>query len=711
MINKESSFFLLERSIQRWVWQQEWTSLNEVQEKAIPIILRRDSDVIISAATAGGKTEAAFLPIISSIVKENTIGCKVLYVSPLKALINDQYRRLSDLARVAKTSVTPWHQDIPASKKAHFLECPSDILIITPESLESFLINRREYAEIIFSSLKYVVVDELHAFMGTERGKQLQSLLSRVELISSREIPRIAMSATFSDFDNVVKYLRGNRRINCNIIKQEHSSHEIGVVIKEYINSKDANVTDDISNEIISKLRGSNNLVFVNKKIEAEVYAVNLKELCEAYNLPNEFRIHHGNLSREIRERVERELQKGLYPITAICTSTMELGVDIGKVKSIAQIEVANSVSSLRQRLGRSGRRNEPSYLRIFSIDDECGEPLSLRENLFQNIAVVELLKEKSYEPVKLNRFHLSTLAHQLLSLIASYGSISPQEAWVVLCVKGAFNNVDSITFGQLLRSLGAKGAISQMHTGELVMGKEGENIIKQPDFYAVFHATEEYTVIDISGGRVGFIQDLPEIKTVITLGARFWIVENIDIRSKVIYVSLANERGKYLFSGCPCKISPLITRKIKEIYCCDDNYPYLDVKAQAELLVGRQCFHMNQLAHNHFLQLEEQSVLFTWAGGIVNHTIELIAACYLGISVDGDNPLYVCNIGKDDVAKILEMGKPDAAQLASVLEYQCKLQEKYDYLLSEELLNISYAQSNVDVDGAWCVLEGSLYN
>ena len=718
MQHKESQYEMLAHPIQRWIWQQGWTSLNEIQEKSIPIILKGDTDVVISAATAGGKTEAVFLPILSSVANGPNKGCKVLYISPLKALINDQYRRLSDLTAVTKTSITPWHQDISISKKKHFIESPTDILIITPESLESFLINRRGYAESIFSSLKYIVIDELHAFIGSERGKQLQSLLSRVEIITSRIIPRIAMSATFSDFENIKDYLRGNRTINCNIVKQEKSSHELKILIKEYIANEHNNVGDDISNEIINKLRGTNNLVFVNSKMEAELYTANLSELCEAYYIPNEFRIHHGNLSKEVREGVEKELQNGTYPVTAICTSTMELGVDIGKVKSIVQIEVANSVSSLRQRLGRSGRRNEASYLRIFSIDSE-GD-LNLRENLFQNIAVVELLKEKKYEVVQTSKYHFSTLIQQILSLIASYNSISAQELYNVLCKKGAFSNIDSNTFKKVLYSLGKKGVICQLNSGGIILGRRGESIIKERDFYAVFYSADDYTVMDINGGRIGVIQEIPQTKTIITLGAKNWYVKNVDLKRKIIYVSQAIKQGDLLFSGSFYPVSSIIINKMKDIYCSNENYKYLDANAKNELNIGREFFHKYNLENSCFIKLynansenkvdnlsqsKDVSVFFTWAGGVINYTIKLIAEFYLEINVE-INSLYISGISKNDVERIVEKGKPNAIELASQIEREYKFQQKYDYLLSDELLDISYSQTDIDVDGAWRVLE-----
>ena len=619
MQQKKSAFDMLASSVQRWIWKQGWTSLNEIQERSIPIILKADSDVIISAATAGGKTEAALFPILTSIDDDNSFGCKVLYVSPLKALINDQYRRLLDITEGTHIKVTPWHQDVSVSLKNRFLKTPSGILIITPESLESFLMNRREIAEYIFESLQYIVIDELHAFIGTERGIQLQSLLSRVETMVNRRIPRIAMSATFSDFDSVKVFLRNKGDFPCIIITKERSSHEVKILIKEYIASDSENVEDEICNEILNKLRGTNNLVFVNSKYEAEEYTTKLGDLCSENNIPNEFRIHHGNLSREIRGNVERELQEGRYPVTAICTSTLELGIDIGKVKSIAQIGVANSVSGLRQRLGRSGRRNEPSILRILSIDGERGLLDELRTNLFQNIAVVELLKEHQFETSSINNYHFSTLIQQLLSLIVSYESILAKEAWQYLCMNGIFNNVTSSVFLKLLHCLGEKKVISQLHTGEIIIGWVGEKIIRDIDFYATFMRTDDYTILDINGGRIGIIQGEPRKGDIIKLAAKHWKVEEVSKRNKTAYVHQTDKIGNLFFDGFGMEASPFIVEKMKEVYCSLDEYPYLDMNAKTQLKVGRNYFSQYALDSTSFIEYNERNTLFTWAGYRIN--------------------------------------------------------------------------------------------
>lgn len=573
MSNSSASYELLDSRIQKWIHSQGWESLKEIQENAIPVVLEGDSDVIISAATAGGKTEAAFLPILTTLLKQSRKdGYQVLYISPLKALINDQYRRLKAMTSELEIDVIPWHGDIDASRKQRSLKNPSGIVIITPESLESFFINRKQYLARAFSSLTYIVIDELHSFIGKERGKQLQSLLSRIEHILNHTIPRIAMSATFSDYDIVRDFLRPDGLFPCNIPPKGESNHEIKILVKEYIDTREHRPEEDIAKELYLKLRGSNNLIFANSRGEVETYASLLSDLCESSSVPNEFRTHHGNLSKNERELVESELQKGEFPVSAVCTVTLELGVDIGTVKSIAQIGKASSVSGLRQRLGRSGRRGDPSLLRVFSIDSEDETLISmLNLSLFQNIAVIELLKDEKYESPNILSFHFSTLIQQILSVISQFGAFQAKEGWMLLCKSGAFRNVTVELFLELLHSLANKEIIQQIHTGQIVIGIEGEKILRQKDFYVAFNTPVEYKLINKANQRkLGFIESLPSIGEIILFAGRRWIVDSIcEDPSKLnhkVYVSQCKSVGRIRFGGEKFDIDKLICKKMLSI-------------------------------------------------------------------------------------------------------------------------------------------------
>lgn len=461
-----SQFFRLHEKVQRWVYRQGWPTLNDVQEQAIPLVLKGSEDVIVSAATASGKTEAAFLPICSALLDEvDDGGIRVLYVSPLKALINDQHRRLDELCEDLGLPVHRWHGDVPGSIKAKVLTKPDGILLITPESLEAMFVLRGTEIGWLLRALRWVVIDEMHSFMGTERGAQLQSLLHRVELAARRRIPRIGLSATLGDMGLARDYLRPGNGDGVHLLTSEHQDVEIRVQLRGYRN--EAPTTEDesegtsveqISEHVFTVLRGGNNLVFFDRRGDVELYADRLRCRSEERAVPNEFFPHHGNLAKEVREHVE-DLLKSNRPVTVLCTSTLEMGIDIGTVTSVAQIGAPPSVASLRQRIGRSGRRGRPAVLRLYVTAEEITADIApqdeLRAELFQAVAMLSLLSERWYEPPDTSSPHLSTLIQQIMSVIAQHQGARPAELFTALCLAGPFAHIDKTTFAILLRDLG----------------------------------------------------------------------------------------------------------------------------------------------------------------------------------------------------------------------------------------------------------------
>ena len=233
MSQASSAFHLLDKRIQRFIWAEGWAALRDAQEAAIPLILPADRDVLIAAATAAGKTEAAFLPALTHLLQQGGRGL-ILYVSPLKALINDQFGRLEQLCAQLDVPVWPWHGDVTANRKARFRQEPRGVLLITPESLEAMLCLRGSGMAALFAGLHFTVVDELHAFIGTERGKQLQSLLHRLEQAIDRTVPRIALSATLGDMALAAAYLRPGRGEKVARIESAAAGNGLKILVKGY---------------------------------------------------------------------------------------------------------------------------------------------------------------------------------------------------------------------------------------------------------------------------------------------------------------------------------------------------------------------------------------------------------------------------------------------------------------------------------------------
>ena len=292
-----SAFECLHPKIQQWVWRRGWQELRPAQVAAAAPILGGDRDVIISAATAAGKTEAAFLPICSALLHAPATdpGIEVLCVSPLKALINDQHGRLEDLCAELDVAVHRWHGDVGSHKKAKLLKAPSGILLITPESLEALFVLHGIGVAALLASLRYVVVDELHAFIGTERGAQLQSLLHRVELVIRHRVPRIALSATLGDLRLAADFLRPGAGSEAVSIEGDDDGQELQLQLRGYrivapmlnateaIEAEKAGVdvtTEDvtegdkvtIAEHLFKVLRGTDNLVFANARRDVETY-------------------------------------------------------------------------------------------------------------------------------------------------------------------------------------------------------------------------------------------------------------------------------------------------------------------------------------------------------------------------------------------------------------------------------------------------------
>ncbi|WP_198680908.1 DEAD/DEAH box helicase [Lentzea terrae] len=705
--------------MQRWVWRQGWPELRDVQERAIPEILSADRDVIIAAATASGKTEAAFLPICSALLDEPGTGIRALYISPLKALINDQHRRLDDLCAHLDVPVHRWHGDVAGSAKARVLSKPEGILLITPESLEAMFVLRGGDVARIFASLGWVVVDEMHSFIGTERGAQLQSLLHRLELAVRRSVPRVGLSATLSDMRSAAEFLRPRAAAAVRVLESQDSSGETKLIVRGYVDAAPEEEPEEepvsslaIAEHLFTTLRGRNHLVFANRRGAVEYYADRLRTLSESRCVPNEFLPHHGNLSKNVREHVEEQLRSA-RPTTAICTSTLEMGIDIGSVTSVAQIGAPPTVSGLRQRLGRSGRRGEPSVLRVYVTEPEIAATTppadQLRAELFQTVAMIDLLGERWYEPPDMSAWHLSTLIQQILSVIAQHQGAAPAQLWKVLCASGPFAHVDQQTFVELLRDLGRAELIEQEPDGLLLLGAAGEPIVNHYSFYAAFTSGEEYRLVNgnRSLGTIPVVHPIIPGQLLIFAGRR-WQVVSVDSNAKLIDLAPARGGKAPRFSGGSAEICDEIRRRMRWWYESDDEPPFLDATAQRLLEEGRQSYRRLELGENPVLAWSDDTLVFPWLGDRVLNTLAvwLTTAGFetsrdgVAVSISKCTPAELGHA----VRQLLANAGPTAVELAA--DVPNTVVGKHDAHLGTELRERAYAQSNLTVPAARIVLQ-----
>ncbi|MFN3881101.1 MAG: DEAD/DEAH box helicase [Nitrincola lacisaponensis] len=718
----------LDKRVQKWLFNQGWPDLREIQKQAIPPILAGDRDVLISASTAAGKTEAFFLPACSAIAEEKH-GFGILYISPLKALINDQYRRLESLCEMLDMQVTPWHGDSLQSKKKKARSNPSGILLITPESLESLLVREAGWVKQSFTPLKYIVIDEFHAFIGTERGQQLLSLLTRLEHITNRisnPIPRVALSATLGELEKVPLSLRPNKSLPCETITSSKHQSTIKVQVKGYLEPVNITVNDSrplaeqqICQEIFRLCRGDSHLVFANSRSRTESIAAQLCDLCEQHVVPNEFFPHHGSLAKELREDLEARLQKETLPTTAICTMTLELGIDIGKVNSVLQVTAPHSVSSLRQRLGRSGRRNSPSILRILISENELSDKSNLvdglRLELVQSLAMIRLLIVSNwFEPADTEQMHLSTFLHQILAVIAQWGSVRADQLYSLLCQQGTFKEISIQHFKQLLTHMGTVQLIQQINSGELVLGLEGERITNSYTFYAVFKTPEEFRIV--AGSKT--LGTLPVDSLIlkdqhIIFGGRRWKVTDIDDDKKVIYVTSTKGGKPPKFNGSGMSIHDKVRQEMLNIYRTGDyrieagnqKIDFVDNIGRQLFQEGAYFFKEADLENNPIYQNGKHCYIFPWMGDkVVNTlTILLIRSGFVCNSFGG--VIEIHNSNADDIKNSLfdieKHGIPNETELAKILSIQQKLIEKYDDYLPENLLTEGYGRKAFDSTAA----------
>ncbi|HFQ5325736.1 TPA: DEAD/DEAH box helicase [Vibrio vulnificus] len=722
MINEHEK---LDVRVQRWIFKQGWANLREIQCLAIEPILSAKTDLVISASTAAGKTEAFFLPAISAIANQDE-GVGILYISPLKALINDQDRRLESLSDLMDLPVTPWHGDSAKSRKNKLKTTPAGIVLITPESLESLLIRDSGWMKSAFSDLKYIVIDEFHAFLGTERGHHLLSLLHRLEhLLGSlkKPIPRVALSATLGELDKVPLSLRPNQSLPCKIIRDSNSTSVLKVQVKGYVNPAqvDSETPIDAEYKICQDLfkfcRGGNHLVFANSRKRTESIAATLSDFCDQQCVPNEFFPHHGSLAKELREDLEKRLLQEQYPTTAVCTMTLELGIDIGKVNSVVQVTAPHSISSLRQRMGRSGRRDGPSILRVLIAEDELTKDSNvvdiLRLELIQSLAMIRLLiGSKWYEPADSSLYHFSTLLHQILAVIAQWGGIRADQLFNLLCKEGPFHKVGVDDFKGLLGHMGNTNLITQLGNGELVLGILGERITSHYSFYAVFKTPEEYRVIN-GTKTLGTlpINSLVLVGQNIVFGGKRWKVNDIDSDKKTIYVERAKGGKPPKFGGSGMTIHDVVRQEMFRILKDGDyrisvgnkKVDFADAIAREQFKESVTFFQLSDLARKPLLKVGNSTYLFTWLGDkVVNTIVALLimkgyeASAYAGVievektSVEGV---------KSTLRTLASNKLPCETELAqSVLEKQI---DKFDEFLPEDILSIGYGTKAFDINGA----------
>ncbi len=718
-----SGFDLLHPAVQRRLWEMKWTSLRPIQDMAIAHILGRRGDCVIGAPTAGGKTEAAFLPILSLIAEEPLPGARAVYIGPLKALINDQFRRVEELCSRMEMPVHRWHGDVGETQKKAFLTRPSGVLLITPESLEAMFVLRPTQMTALFQRLAFVVIDELHAFIGSVRGAQLQSQLWRLRKRTGSDPARVGLSATLGEPGAACAWIRPDGP-DAAYLTDNEAERRVAIRVKAYRaqapappasgNQQDP-MARELARDILLACHDKTNLVFANAKSEIEELADCMTTEAKAMGLRNEVLVHHGSLAKEQREYAEARL-RGDLPCSAVCSNTLEMGIDIGEIDTVVQVAAPLSVSSLVQRLGRSGRGEQgAAVLRAFLVErapdgrSTAWDGLCL--DLVRGVSVIELMigRPQFLEPPTVGAPQLSTLVHQLLSTLAETGGLPAGDLYERLMACRAFARLTQTDFATLLRALGANELIEQMAEGDIVLGVRGQKLCDHYSFYAAFVSPDEFRVLWRTD-EIGTLPAtmLPPQGDSFLLGGRRWLAQDIDAERREVHVVPGKGRRKPCFGSLSANIHPRIHGMMKEILLGTEVPAYLDETARSILATARTTAH--QLADfKPPLQGSEEpgrTRLFLWAGTRVQRTFHLL---FRGLSI----PVEDHEVGLDVSASLADVTEAltafanqpgDGLALAEVAESELCARvagDKYDWTLPDALWRRAFVADRLDLAGA----------
>lgn len=722
--------------VQEYIYQNHWENLRSIQVAAADAIFNTDENVLLTASTASGKTEAAFFPIITLFSEDmpSSVGC--IYIGPLKALINDQFSRLNDLCAEADIPVWHWHGDVAQSHKAKLMKHPSGILQITPESLEALLLHKHAAIAKLFGDLRFVVIDEVHSLLRGDRGGQTLCLIERLSRIAGVNPRRIGLSATIGDPEGTGEFLSlgtGRKTIIPKIdakgskwrlsmehfyVKDAQAAEDKQIpgalpVLEEKTDDAPANADPGIG-YIFEHTRGKKCLVFVNSREECEMVTTTLRHYCELNHEPDRFLVHHGNLSASYRETAEGIMKDDSQYMTTVTTATLELGIDIGRLERAFQIDAPWTVSSFLQRMGRTGRRELPPEMWFVIREDEpevrAMLPTTIPWKLLQGIALVQLyLEERWVEPPRLDRLPFSLLYHQTMSTLASCGELSPRALADRVLRLHYFHRITQEDYRVLLRHLIATDHIQQTEQGGLIVGLAGERVINSFKFYGVFQESEEYTVRSESQ-ELGTIVSPPPVGEKLAIAGHVWQVLDVDHKRRLVYCRQVKGSVPAYFGQCPGDLHTKILTRMRRVLQEDRQYPYLMKNAVARLEQARFTAAHSGAADKTLINLGGNMwCLLPWVGTYTFLTMErflkIKCADRLGLrGLDSARPFFIQFTMKADEETFFrvlaeEIRKPiDPMEL--VYPKELPLFDKYDEYLPEELVKKGFALGVLDVDG-----------
>ena len=603
-----------------------WSGLRPVQELAGDAILD-GKNCLVLAPTAGGKTEASIFPVLAELVARPTTSVGALYIAPIKALLNNQEDRLGLYTEMVGLRRFLWHGDVGQNERKQFLREPAELLMTTPESLEVMLVSPKIPAQELFADLRCVVIDEIHAMAGTDRGAHLMSVLERLSRFTSNDVQRIGLSATVGNPSAILGWLRGSSKREGVVIDPPHVAkpREIAVHLDGTL--------QELAVRAAGKAKGKKSLFFCESRALTESIADRMRDR------GTDVFVHHSSVSLEERQLAEERFARG-RDTAIVCTSTLELGIDVGDLDSVFQANAPSTVSSFLQRMGRTGRREGATANTTFFCDDP--------ESVLEATAIVELARERWVESVPEEARCWPAFVHQIFAQTLQFGGVGRERAWEQLRRVPDFSAITLAEYDEVIDYMLRREFLFESG-GLLSLGARAEKVYGRKNFmelYAVFSSPQFYRVLTAGGQEIGsleqsFVDDLVAQMTSFLLGGRAWLVSEISHQQRTVTVHPAPRGKKPSWGGfAPKMLGFEVCQRIKKLLADDADVPYLSEDAAATLAGYRDEFRELVRRADHAVQLDDEGAArwWTFAGGRINQTLKHALATTTGWKVIADN-------------------------------------------------------------------------
>jgi ATP-dependent Lhr-like helicase len=582
-----------------------WQELRPVQSLSIEACLT-GANVVVLAPTAGGKTEAAFFPVISQMLPEGWAGLSVLYVSPIRALLNNQEQRLRRYFELVGRKAVCWHGDTSQGNRRRVVTDSPDCLLTTPESLEAILVSAKINHREFFKDVRAVVIDELHAFAGDDRGWHLLSVLARIQRLAGRDLQRIGLSATVGNPKEMLEWLSSGSKRQRQVICPPPTSKQSPEVQLDYVG------TLDNAAKVISLLhRGEKRLVFCDSRSRVEQLTLYLRERqVETF-------VSHSSLGVEERRAAEHAFaQKQNCVIVA--TSSLELGLDVGDLDRVIQIDAPSTVSSFLQRMGRTGRRAGTRSNCLFLATSD--------EGLLRAGALVDLWRSGYVEPAHAPPRPFHILAQQLLALVLQERGIG-QRAWFEwVSDVPAFAEIAPARIGEIVQHLLATG-ILWSDNGILSFAPEGEAEYGRKNFLELLSVFTSPPLFRVLNGQkeLGHVHESTFFKredgpVILVLAGRSWKTNHLDWKRRIAHVEPSDERGRSRWLGEGQFLSFRVCQAIRRILATDSTEGCWSQRAATKIEEIRAEYPWVSLDKTSLVQQQSGEVhWWTFGGGVAN--------------------------------------------------------------------------------------------